>query len=150
MRQSISLFPHLRGELPPAYILHIEDDRADAFFARKIVYNIRNTHYEYYIDRVTNLAEARSALMNKHYSAILLDLGLHGLRRLESFDLLRSEARDVPIIILTGSDDSLEDQAIQRGAHAYIHKKTLTNDSTVIADALKSAVDARMMATQHH
>ena len=140
--QSKSLFPHLKGERAPAYILHVEDDRADALLARRTVYSIRHTKYEYYIDRATSIAEARQALTSKKYAAILLDLGLAGVEELESFDILSKEAPEIPIIILTGAESKLlELQAGAKGAKAWLHKKNLTENPDLIAKTLAHVID---------
>ena len=73
-----------------------------------------------------SLEEALARLGEGDYDLVLLDLGLRDSWGLETLDALRTRRPEVPVVVLTGSDDeALAVQAVQRGAQDYLVKARL-------------------------
>jgi len=77
-------------------------------------------------------AAVRIAHAHRDLNLILLDLAMDGLQGIDSFNLLRARVPQVPIVIVSASEDrGLVQQTLDRGAHGYIPKsstgKTMIN-----------------------
>ena len=69
------------------------------------------------------LSAARERLISENVDVILLDLMLPDSRGLQTFDKIRAEASDVPIVILSGlEDEELGIEAVRNGAQDYLVK----------------------------
>jgi signal transduction histidine kinase len=122
--------------------LLVEDNPGDA---KLVEHHLDNPSVQAFLDEVAlthveSLSAARDALAAGHYDVLLLDLGLpesvgiETLRRAAAFD------SNVPIIVLTGLDDTeTAVEAIQSGAQDYLPKGDLDGDRLV--RALRYAID---------
>jgi diguanylate cyclase (GGDEF)-like protein len=90
----------------PSTVLLVEDNPADAFLARRILADTDDPSPT--VETEDRLAGAIQRLARGGVDVVVLDLGLRDSKGLESFERLRREAPDVPLVILSG----LEDQAI--------------------------------------
>lgn len=80
------------------------------------------------------LAAALKRLGAGGVDVILLDLGLPDSNGAPTFEKIRAQARDIPIIVLSAGDsESLALQLIQEGAEDYLVKNTCNSDSLVRA-----------------
>jgi len=85
---------------------------------------------------VASLQEAVVALTTESFDAIVLDLHLPDSGGLGSLDGVLKVAPDVPVIVLTGTDDNeTAIAAVRRGAQDYLSKDGLS------AEALRRALD---------
>jgi signal transduction histidine kinase len=74
--------------------------------------------------RAARLAEAVHTLRHQRVSAILLDLRLPDGEGIDCVKAVRSEARDTPIVVLTGlEDDQLALSCMTAGAQDYLSKQ---------------------------
>ena len=106
-------FPSLR-------ILLVEnDDRHAAWLQEEMTKSGRAA-----LEHVSTLADAAVSVKAGGVDVMLLDLGLAGSFDLDALDRLRVMAADrIPIVVLTAEgDDSLADQALERGAQDYLVK----------------------------
>ncbi|MBI1301499.1 MAG: response regulator [Alphaproteobacteria bacterium] len=127
----------------PLFLLLVEDDKSDAFLARRTVYNTtkKTSRYEYYIDHALSLEEALEALGTGKYSAVLLDLSLVDADNLEGVDAIKENFPEVPIIVLTNNEDrNTKLDATVKGIHAYLYKRHLENNPELVADAIDRAI----------
>ena len=69
---------------------------------------------------------ASSALAERHYDAVLLDLNLPDSSGFETFSCVRQKAPDQAIIVLTGyEDEALALKAVRAGADEYLVKSEI-------------------------
>lgn len=102
-------------------VLLVEDNPGDARLIR--AYLEGSSIYQFELSHATDLGNAISVLEKRVYDAILLDLGLPDSRGFASLESLQEQARDVPIIVLTGLDDEeIALKVVQHGAQDYLVK----------------------------
>lgn len=103
-------------------VLLVEDNEADAAHFERL---LRSSEARSFVVTTTRyLNTAYMALDSRKYDAVLLDLTLPdspvGIHTLAEF---AQKVQDIPIIVLTGSDDlNLTEQAISLGAQDYVVK----------------------------
>lgn len=87
--------------------------------------------------KAANCREALTAVEEQMPDIVLLDLGLPDIPGLEGITLLR-EKSDVPIVVLSGTEDrDVVRQAIERGAMGFIPK---THSSDLLIGALRFVI----------
>jgi len=119
-------------------ILLVEDDPQDAFLLRKTLAEAGSEPFE--LVWVERLSEGVQQLEEEGFDAILLDLSLPDSRGLVTVETLRATAPEIPIVVLTGSDDKdLAFQAVQQGAQDYLVKEKLAGD--LLATAIGYAIE---------
>src|SRR4051794_37947748 len=92
------------------------------------------------IERVANLAHALARISQGGFDAILLDLGLPDSSGLDTFGRVLSASDDVPIVVLTASnDDGLALAAVHAGAQDYLVKSE--TDAYLLGRALRYACE---------
>jgi two-component system OmpR family response regulator len=99
-------------------ILLVEDD---VMLAEAVRDGLRRNGFE--VDWVGDAALAKTALVDHHYAAVLLDLGLPGSSGLSVLSALRGRYDATPVLILTARD-KLSDRIVglDAGADDYIVK----------------------------
>lgn len=113
-------------------ILLVEDDPSDAHLVRSALRTAQGIQFE--ILWVTTLCEARQPLSENAPELLLLDLSLPDSSGLETVKKGRQMAGALPIVVLTGHDDtSFALQALEAGAQDYIIKGSFDTDSLVRA-----------------
>ena len=117
-------------------VLLVEDNPGDA----KLVERYLDTGVtDQYIDELTfthveTLTAALDRLDADHFDVLLLDLGLPKSTGLDTVDRIMDADVRVPIIVLTGLDDSdTAIEAIKRGAQDYLSKDKLDSDRLIRA-----------------
>ncbi|ETR74010.1 MAG: two-component hybrid sensor and regulator [Candidatus Magnetoglobus multicellularis str. Araruama] len=102
-------------------VLLIEDNRMDAELFMDVFTNEEDIHIKW----VTKLSEATEKIQKNHYDMLLLDLNLPDSTGLDTFNTLKTKAKDIPIVILTGDDNEQNAlDAVRMGAQDYLVKKT--------------------------
>ena len=105
-------------------ILLIEDDLTEARLFEKILSEI--TKRQFNIFHVQCLQNGLKTLSEKKFDIILLDLSLPDSQGLDSLEPLIKVAPNLPIIVLTNTnDDQLALEAVRRGAQDYLVKRML-------------------------
>ena len=75
------------------------------------------------IESVARLSQALTRLESQDIDLVLLDLSLPDSQGLQTFHTLRKAAPDIPVIVLTGTDDQeLATAAVRDGAQDYLVK----------------------------
>jgi len=101
---------------------------------------------QFQVAHVRRLSETLEYLWEDTCSVVLLDLGLPDSHGLDTLVLVRAQAPDVPIVVLTGfQDEELGDQALKEGAQDYLVKGQV--DSKLLARSMRYAI-ARKDAEQ--
>ncbi|MCA1822986.1 MAG: EAL domain-containing protein [Mycobacteriales bacterium] len=120
-------------------LLVVEDDPVQASLAEALV---SAGAPEFRVRRVDCLDDARSALRGAAFDCVLLDLNLPDTSGVETVRLARSAAREVPIVVVTATDDeAVALQALGHGAQDYVVKSAI--DDGKLARALRFAVARR-------
>lgn len=99
-------------------ILVVEDD---ATLAEGLTRSLRKSGYV--VDRVRTGAEADTAIACFEFDLVILDLGLPKMSGMDVLKRLRSNSRDMPVLIVTGQD-GIENRvrALDLGADDYLTK----------------------------
>jgi signal transduction histidine kinase len=106
-------------------VLLIEDNSAEARLLQEILKGDRSR--EFHLCHVKRLAEAVDRLRQDDFDVILLDLTLPDSQGLDSLDPLLEISPDLPIVVLTNTnDDRLALEAVRRGAQDYLIKREVT------------------------
>jgi len=106
------------GGLPMSRILIVEDD---ASLAELIAMHMEDMHYRPTV--ALTLGDARVALANHKFAAVLLDQQMPDGYGLELLGEIRSRAPDLPVIMITGiHDTALPIEAIKQGAYDFLRK----------------------------
>jgi PAS domain S-box-containing protein len=106
-------------------VLVVEDNAGDFDLVREILAD------SYVVDNVERIAGLLDWLRSAGKpDLIILDLSLPDAFGLEALEHARALAADVPVVVLTGSSESLLGaQAVQRGAEDYLTKQEMTRQS---------------------
>ena len=118
-------------------VLYVEDDIGDATLLCEQFG--REDADLYHLNHTSNLTDALALLEARSFNAILLDLHLPDGDGLNNIETLKAIRPDVPIVILTGTNDERKaEEALLKGAQEYIVK----NDATcaIIKRILQSSI----------
>ena len=128
-------------------ILLIQNDRRDAHFVREAL--IRSSDGPFQVEWVRLCSEGLKRLAEEVKSgrqpadaiaAVLVDLFLPDSRGIETFDRLFRAAPQIPILVLTASqDEEVAKLAVQRGAQDYLLKARL--DAYLLPKTLRSMIE---------
>ena len=120
-------------------VLLVEDNPGDVFLLREMVDEEPNSRFQ--VAAATGrLADAIEILRTGTIDVVLLDISLPDSRGVETFTQAHAAAPEVPIIVLSESDDEeLALQTVQLGAHEYLVKGRV--DAHLLHRALRYAVE---------
>jgi two-component system cell cycle response regulator len=129
----------------PSTVLLVEDNPADAFLARRILAETDDPSPT--VETEDRLAGAIQRLAVGGVDVVVLDLGLPDSNGLESFERLRREAPDVPLVILSGLDDqAIAVEAVRRGAQDFLVKGRF--NGAVLSRSLRYAIERQQLQSQ--
>lgn len=101
-------------------VLLLEDNPGDARLIAELIYEVDSKNF--LIHHVSSVNEAITELSSS-YNVILSDLNLPDSSGVDTYRSLRSNAPDLPIIILSGNtDESMAITAVKEGAQDYLVK----------------------------
>ena len=129
-------------------LLLVEDNPKDARLLDLALGEIDGIAYR--LEVAPNLAEGVRRLLAGGIHLVLLDLGLPDSQGLDTLVRLVQAVADVPIVVLTGTDDDeLEQAARRRGTTGYLVKGRVTTQALVhvMQDAVAKRDAARKMRT---
>lgn len=121
-------------------VLHIEDNNLDAIYISEILAS--NTDNSCKIDHCNSLGKAQKQLCRVVYDIVLLDLSLPDSQGLNTIDALHEQFPELPIVVLSGSDnddDAL--QAVRIGAQDFISKNSA--DAAQLLRTMHYAIDRK-------
>lgn len=114
----------------PVKILLLEDNPTDARLLQLFLKEGRRAHYQ--LVHAERLAEGLGHLKQSRFDLILCDLSLPDSQELATFKRLYEAAPQVPIIVLSGSDDeTMAVQAVREGAQDYLVKGQVDTNGLV-------------------
>ena len=119
-------------------ILLVEDNPGDARLIREYLSEVKTGSY--HIQAAETLDGALSALSNRDFDVVLVDLALPDSQGLDTLDRVLAQAPGNPIIVLTGLDDeetALE--AVRHGAADYLFKGRI--DPGLLSRAIGYAIE---------
>jgi DNA-binding NtrC family response regulator len=118
-------------------ILLVEDDQGDADYVAEILSAVKERPEIFCVDRI---GAARQRLDNEHFDVVILDLSLPDSFGLDTFLKAHAHAPRIPIVVLTGSNDTqLAFDAVREGAQDYLLKEHL--DGQFLFRSLHYAVE---------
>lgn len=105
----------------PIRLLLVEDNPADARLLQEHLREVHSPAFE--LTWVDSLGEAESALAEKTFDALLLDLSLPDSSGMATVDRAQAAAAAAPVVVLTGLDDGeVALAAVRAGAQDYLVK----------------------------
>src|SRR5690349_9980149 len=105
----------------PLKVLLIEDDPEDTLLVQDALAELPGAPFT--LETGDRLSAGLQRLAAKGVDVLLLDLSLPEGRGLDTLRLVRDQAPDVPVVVLTGLDDqTLALRAVQEGAQDYLVK----------------------------
>lgn len=116
----------------------VADDSATIQKVIKIAFS----RHELEIVEATSLIESLTSVTRTRVDALILDASLPGARGPEDFTKLRSEAGNVPALLLVGTYDSIDEEAFRRAGFTHFLKKPF--ESTDIVSTLDGLLGGGM------
>lgn len=111
-------------------ILLIEDNPGDARLLQELLREAVSIPID--VKQVTRLSQGLKAIAEFNFDIILLDLFLPDSQGFTTFQQVRAESRELPIIVTTGLDDeTLALRAVQEGAQDYLVKGQVSGELLV-------------------
>jgi len=102
-------------------LLVVEDNPADADFIWESLQEVGSVSF--HIESVSRLSAALTRLERRDVDLVLVDLGLPDSQGLSTLQTLRGAVRDIPVVVLTGTDDQeLAVAAVRDGAQDFLVK----------------------------
>jgi serine phosphatase RsbU (regulator of sigma subunit) len=118
-------------------VLLIEDNPGDRLLIREMLAETGDARFE--LTAVACLGDGLARLAGSAFAVVLLDLSLPDSHGLDTFRAIRAAHPDVPIVVLTGLDDTTTAlQAVEAGAQDYLVKNDVT--AARLAHALRYAI----------
>lgn len=119
-------------------VLLLEDNPGDVRLIREMLAEAGDIAFS--LDSADSLSAALGQLAQGPVDLILLDLSLPDSQGLDTFMRAHSQVSDVPIVVLSGSDDAaLAMKAVQAGAQDYLVKGQV--DSRLLVRSIQYAIE---------
>ena len=129
----------------PIKVLLIEDSPGDARLLREALAEANDAAFG--LEFVDRLSTGLRRLSEGEIDLALLDLGLPDSQGLDTLDRVQTEAPDVPIIVLTGTqDEGLGVKAVQIGAQDYLVKGEV--DARLLVRAMRYAIERHRLLAE--
>jgi diguanylate cyclase (GGDEF)-like protein/PAS domain S-box-containing protein len=113
---------------PAVSVLLVEDSAADAQITSDLLAFARDPRCD--VTRAARLGDAQALLATEQFGVVLLDLGLPDVGGLDAVRILRREAPDTAIIVLSGlGSQSVAVEALTAGAQDYLVKGRADEDT---------------------
>lgn len=141
MQQIKALFGDLMQKMR---VLLVEDNPGDAALICATLGDIKSIDIQ--LTPCERAGEAVDRLTSGRYDAILLDMDLPDSRGLQTVDIMKRSAGDLPIVVLSGhADEALAIEAVRHGAQDYVIKGTA--DGAMMARIIRYAVERKRAET---
>lgn len=118
----------------------IEDNPGDMILIREMLDDSENVHFE--VTHAVRLDDGLKFLVKDHFDVVLLDLCLSDSKGIDTFNIMKYNAPNIPIIVLTGlKDDIFAVSAVGRGAQDYLVKGEV--NSKLLIRSIKYAIERK-------
>ena len=125
-------------------VLLVEDDPSDANLARQALRASTEPSFE--VVWVVTLAETIRALHQDKFDVLLLDLSLPDSSGLSTVYAVRQEALELPLVVLTGHDDTtFALSTLEAGAQDYLIKGQFDTDALV--RAIRYSIERKQLSS---
>ncbi len=125
------------------HVLLLEDNLAEARLLQEIFKGTVNSQFR--LTHVKRLGDAITQLKSNSFDVALLDLTLPDSYGLGSLDALIDNAPDLPIVVLTSTnDDELALDAVRHGAQDYLVKRQVNLD--ILVRSVRYAIERKQAA----
>ena len=105
-------------------VLLVEDDVSDAELVMAALRRAAETRFS--VDHTSTMADALTALKNRQYMAIILDLSLPDAHGIDTLLRVTEEAPNAPVIVMTGHDNlATAIMCMHHGAQDYQIKSSI-------------------------
>ena len=122
-------------------VLLIEDNPIHTRLIERLL--AKANGHEFDVTSADQLSEGLVKLAQEEFDVVLLDMVLPDSQGIDTLYRVKAEAPNLPIIILTATDDmTLATQAVEEGAQAYLVKAKIN------CDMLESTIEAALQRTQ--
>ncbi len=123
-------------------LLLVEDNSADANWISEIL--SKDNWQKSNLRHVKKVEEAIDSLNRDDFDAILLDLSLPDSQGIESLNIVQQKAPQLPILILTGTDDpSVAVQSLRQGAQDYLIKGEF--EGKILTRSIRYAIERQCL-----
>jgi two-component system, cell cycle sensor histidine kinase and response regulator CckA len=130
-------------QYPDIHVLLLEDNLAEARLLQEIFKGTVNSQFS--LTHVKRLGDAITQLKSNSFDVALLDLTLPDSHGLGSLDTLIHDAPDLPIVVLTSTnDDELALDAVRHGAQDYLVKRQVNLD--ILVRSVRYAIERKQAA----
>ncbi len=134
-----------RPQTEPIRALLLEDNPGDVRLIQIMIDDAGDHFFE--VEQVERLEPALERLSHGGIGLVLSDLSLPDSQGLETFAQLHSRAPQVPIIVLSGlNDTTLAVEAVHRGAQDYLIKGQV--DGQLLVRAMRYAIERKRLTEQ--
>ena len=121
-------------------VLMIEDNPADVLVLKRAIREI--TPGGFNLEEATTLAEGLRRIKAGGLDVVLLDLGLPDSKGPETIQKVTANAPDVPIVVLTiSNDEALALEAVRQGVQAFIVKGEA--DARLLGRAIRFSIERK-------
>ena len=122
-------------------VLLIEDNPGDARLIGEMLSEVDGTLFD--VETACRLSDGLTRIQKGGIDAVLLDLGLPDSAGLDTFEKVHDQAPEVPIVMLTGLDDTeLALEGVRMGAQDYLVKGRVDGD--LLARTLRYAIERKV------
>jgi PAS domain S-box-containing protein len=122
----------------PIKVLLVEDSPVDSRLLQLLLGESRTMYFSWTC--VSHLSEALAKLKAEQFDVVLSDLTLPDSQGFETFQALHAQAPNMPIIVLSGTDDeTMAVKAVREGAQDYLVKGKA--DTHVLTRSISYAIE---------
>jgi len=126
-------------------ILLVEDNALDARLIQEVLEQVEGTPFE--LKHSESLEPALGRLAEGGVDVVILDLNLPDSSGLETLARVRAQAEDVPVVVLTGSDDEERAlEAVHMGAQDYLVKGQMS--ASLLKRSIRYAIERHRMQAE--
>lgn len=130
---------------PHFEVLFIEDNPTDALLIAEALRDAPFPHVK--LTHCERLGDALAKLAKQRFDAALLDLSLPDSRGIQTVERIRLAASELPLIVLTGTNDvELVTSILARGAQDYVLKQDV--EGQILAKAIFFAVERHRVTVE--
>ncbi|MCP4201051.1 MAG: EAL domain-containing protein [bacterium] len=130
----------------PIRILLIEDNPADATLVERYL-GQSSQESEFRVEWANRVADGRNRLRQGGHDLVLLDLSLPDSDGAETYETVLSDAGTVPVVVMTGQNDSDQAlRAVREGAQDYLVKDRV--DADILVRSIRYAIERKRVEEQ--